>query len=147
MLFSRLFQLYRSSKSIYPCLLGVFVIEVWIIFFPSYSLLSHITKLQATTFKKMTCCERGMNHIVMTSINLLNPFLNKPCFLHVCRTCLLKTLWEKEKLLVKSNFFFSHSVFYPSGALSDIFIKFEIVICKFNSFNWEEPKICHLGKS
>ena len=27
----------------------------------------------------------------------------------------LKTLWEKEKLLVMSNFSFSHSVFYPFG--------------------------------
>ena len=27
----------------------------------------------------------------------------------------LKTLWEKEKLLVTSNFSFSHSVFYLFG--------------------------------
>ena len=27
----------------------------------------------------------------------------------------LKTLWEKEKLFVTSNFSFSHSVFYPLG--------------------------------
>ena len=27
----------------------------------------------------------------------------------------LKTLWEKEKLLVTSNLSFSHSVFYPFG--------------------------------
>ena len=30
-------------------------------------------------------------------------------------TSLLKTLWEKEKLLIKSNFSFSHSVFYLFG--------------------------------
>ena len=41
-----------------------------------------------------------------------NPFSNKPWFLHVCITSLLKTLWEKEKLLTMSNFSFSHSVFY-----------------------------------
>ena len=41
---------------------------------------------------------------------------------------------EKEKLLVTSNFSFFHSVFYPSGALSAIFIKFEIVVCKFFPF-------------
>ena len=40
-----------------------------------------------------------------------NPFPNKPWFLRVCSTGLLKTLWEKEKLLVMSNFSFSHSVF------------------------------------
>ena len=45
--------------------------------------------------------------------HLLNPFPNKPWFLRVCSTCLLKTLWVKEKLLVTSNFSFTHSVFYP----------------------------------
>ena len=53
----------------------------------------------------------------------LNPFPNKPLFLHVCSTGLLKTLWEKEELLVMSIFCFSHSVFYPFGELSAIFIK------------------------
>ena len=38
---------------------------------------------------------------------------------------------EKEKLLVMSNFSFSHSVFYPFGELSAIFVQFEIVVCKF----------------
>jgi hypothetical protein len=42
----------------------------------------------------------------------INPFPNKPWFLCVCSTSLLKTQWEKEKLLVTSNFSFSHSVFY-----------------------------------
>ena len=41
-----------------------------------------------------------------------NPFPNKPWFLRVCSASLLKTLWKKEKLLVTSNFSFSHSVFY-----------------------------------
>ena len=67
-------------------------------------------------------------------VNLVNPFPNKLWLLRVCSTSLLQTLWEKEKLLVKSNFFFSHSVFYPF----DIFIKFEIVICKV--FYWKSLK-------
>ena len=46
----------------------------------------------------------------------------------------LKTQWEKEKLLMRSNFAFYHSVFYPFGDLSVIFIKFEIVICKLFQF-------------
>ena len=41
---------------------------------------------------------------------------------------------EKEKLLVTSNFSFSHSVFYPFGELSAIFIQFEIVVCKHFEF-------------
>ena len=43
-------------------------------------------------------------------------------------------MWEKEKLLVTSNFSFSHSVFYQFGELPAIFIKFEIVICKLFQF-------------
>ena len=66
--------------------------------------------------------------------DFINPFLNKPWFLRVCKTSLLKTLREKEKWLVTSNFSFSHSVFYPVGKLSDILIKFEIVVCKHLMF-------------
>ena len=47
---------------------------------------------------------------------------------------LLKTLWEKEKLLVTSNFSFSHGVFYLFGELSASFIKLVIVICKLVQF-------------
>ena len=54
-----------------------------------------------------------------------NPFPNKPWFLPVCRTNLLKTMLEKEKLLVTSNFSFSHSVFYLFGELSAIFIQIQ----------------------
>ena len=64
----------------------------------------------------------------------LNPFPNKPWFLRVCNTSPLKTPWEKEKLLVTSNFSFSHRVFYLFGELSAIFIKFEIVVCKLFQF-------------
>ena len=65
---------------------------------------------------------------------ILNPLPNQPWFLRVGCTSLLKTLREKEKLLVKSNFSFSHSVFYQSRDLSAIFIKFETVICKLFEF-------------
>ena len=64
----------------------------------------------------------------------LNPFPNKPWFLRVCSTSLLKTWWEKKKLLVRSNFFFSHCVLYPFRELFTIFIKFEIVVCKLFEF-------------
>ena len=65
---------------------------------------------------------------------LFNPFPNKPWFLRVCSISLLKILWEKEKLLVTSNFSFSHSVFYPFGKLSAILIKVKIVVCKLFQF-------------
>ena len=74
-----------------------------------------------------------------------SPFPNKPWFLGVCRTSLLKTLLEKEKLLVKSNFSFSHCVFYHLGALSFIFIKFEIVVCKLFQFGRVKNKFFGKG--
>ena len=67
-------------------------------------------------------------------ISVFNPLPNKPRFLRDCSTSLLKTLQEKEKLLVASNFSFSHSVFYPSGELAAILIKFKIVVCKLFQF-------------
>ena len=71
--------------------------------------------------------ENEKNYLLQASF--LNPFPNKPWFLRVCNRSHLKTLWEKEKLLLTWNFSFSHSVFYPFGELSAIFIKFEIVVC------------------
>ena len=70
----------------------------------------------------------------LNKVALFNPFPNKPLFLCVCTTSLLKTLWEKEKLLIMSNFSFSHSVFYPFEKLSTILIKFEIDVCKLIQF-------------
>ena len=75
----------------------------------------------------------------------LKPFPNKPWFLRVCRRSHLKTPWEKEKLLVVSNFSSSHSFFHPFGELAAIFIRFQIDICK--TFHFARVyKICHLGK-
>ena len=74
----------------------------------------------------------------------LNPFPNKPWVLHVYSASPLKTLWEKEKLLVTSNFSFSHSVLYPFRELYAISSNFKIVVCKL--FQNKESKICCLGK-
>ena len=79
-----------------------------------------------------------------TKIAPFNPFPNKPWFLRVSSTSLLKTLWEKEKLLVMSNFSFSHCVLYQFEELSTNFIEFEIVICKL--FQFGRVKSCRLGK-
>ena len=73
-------------------------------------------------------------HISVFNALMLNSLANKPWFLRVCSTNHLKTLGEKEKLLVTSIFSFSHSVFYPFEELSAIFIKFEIVVCKLFQF-------------
>ena len=69
---------------------------------------------------------------------------NNPWFVCVNSTILLKTLREKEKLLVTSNFSFSHIVFYPFRELSATLTKFEIVICKLSQFG--RVKIFSFGK-
>ena len=74
----------------------------------------------------------------------LNPFPNKPWFLHVCSTSLLKTLWKKEKLLLTSNLSYSHSVFYPFGRLSAISSNLKLLSA--NSLSLNESKVCRLGK-
>ena len=73
-------------------------------------------------------------HTLSQKHRLLNPLPNRPWCLQVFSTSLLKTLWEKEKLLIKSNFSFSHSLFYPFQEFSAIFIKFKIVVCKLFQF-------------
>ena len=79
-----------------------------------------------------------------SSVLCNNPFPNKPWFLRVCSTSLMKTLWEKEKLLVKSNFSFSLSVF----SKFDNFLPFSsnLKLSSAKSFGLEEPEICRLGK-
>ena len=72
-------------------------------------------------------------------INLDLTLPNKPLFLRVCSMSLLKILWEKEKLLVTSNFSFSHIFFYHFGELSAIFIKLKD--CPLQTLSvWKEPQ-------
>ena len=78
---------------------------------------------------------------------LLQSIPNKPWFLSVC--CTTVKHWEKEILLVPSNFSFSHSVFYLFRELCAIFIKFEIVSANSSSLEeskkidvWEKVKCC-----
>ena len=72
--------------------------------------------------------------IFKSVIHPFNLIRNKPLFLSVCSTTLLKTVWEKEKLLWTSNFSCSHTVIYPLGGLFIIFIKFRIFVCKLFQF-------------
>ena len=75
----------------------------------------------------------------------LNPFPNKSWFLRVCSTSLLKALWEKEKLLVTSNFSFPTAF----STLLENFLPLSLntKLSSANSFNLEEYKNCRLGKS
>ena len=67
-------------------------------------------------------------------LNLFNPFPHNDTFWSPLEASLLKTLWEKEKLLVTSNFSFTYSVFYPFREVSAIFIKVKIVVYKLFQF-------------
>ena len=71
--------------------------------------------------QKVSLCGNGLrkhfqyNKVKIHFRSFNNPFPKKPWFLHGCSTRLLKSLWEKKKLLVASNFSFSHDVFYLFG--------------------------------
>ena len=78
--------------------------------------------------KKLILFHMSVQDYQSFDLDTVNPFPNRPWFLCVCSTSLLKTLQEKEKLLVTRNFSFAHSVFYPSKELSAIFIKTEFVV-------------------
>ena len=80
----------------------------------------------------------------LPGVTCLNSFPKKPWFLRVCSTILLKTLWEKKKLLVMSNFSFSHSVFYPLQELLFPFLS-KLKMLSANCFSLEESKICRMG--
>ena len=57
--------------------------------------------------------ENKTYHLQLLLGKAFNPFPEKPWFLRICSTSILKTPKEKEKLLITSNFIFSHSVFKP----------------------------------
>ena len=75
----------------------------------------------------------------------INPFPNKPWFLRVCSTSLLKTLWEKEKLLLTSNFSLFKMCFLP--VLRILPFSPNLELSSANSFSLEESNIRHMGKN
>ena len=86
---------------------------------------------------------------------ILKTLPNKPLVLRVRNKSLLKTLWEKEKLLTMINFSsVSHISFFSFRELSTNFIKFLIIFCKVHSTSelnrvnivYKSYKICRLGE-
>ena len=63
--------------------------------------------------------------------------------LPVYSTSLSKILWEKEKLLIISNFSFSHSILYQFREFTAIFVNLNLSSAK--SFSFEESTICRSG--
>ena len=97
---------------------------------------NHQSLLNFFTFYKLKIRLYVMVWILSTQS--VNTFPNKPWILCVCSLSLLKTLWEKEKLLVTSNFSFSQC-FLPFQTTHSFNLK-------LLSFCLEETKICRLGK-
>ena len=99
-------------------------------------LVTHLKAKQVTRYLLKAAASKllGIHMLFFVILHPFNPFPNKPWFLCVSNISPLKTLWEKEKLLVTSNFSFSHSVLYLFGKLFAICIKFEIVFCKLLQF-------------
>ena len=67
----------------------------------------------------------------------VNYFPNKPWFLHVCSKSLVKTLWEKEKFLVRSNSSFTHN-FLPFSS--------NLKLLLANSSVWKNLKVLELER-
>ena len=107
--------------------------------------------------QKVSLCGNKLKNYKLLSIEFCQMVGagNKPTLLTLSHTSpgfylsaeqvFLKTLWEKEKLLVMSNYSFSHSGFYPFGKHPTIFIQFEIVVCKL--FLFGSVRIFLFGKA
>ena len=83
--------------------------------------------------------EAKWREIIMNLKSFVHHLIKNRCLTHsytmtpfdaLGKQAFWKHCGEKEKLLVTSNFSFTHSVFYPFRELSDIFIKFKIVVCR-----------------
>ena len=94
-------------------------------------------------------CGEKKKLLVTSNFSISNSFLllwGTFCHLHQFQNCCLQTYIYRicheltveikfyQTSLVKSNFFFSHSVFYHLGELFAIFISFKIVACKLFRF-------------
>ena len=71
---------------------------------------------------------------------ILIPLLYRYSFKLINDRQLLKTLWEKKKLLVTSNFFFSHNVFY---SIRKLYPHFSVLLTSYLYFlrNWKSLKL------
>ena len=71
---------------------------------------------------------------IVTSCRCISSLPYNPDFQRPWESSLLKTLWEKEKMLVTSIFSFSHIVFYPSQIKFPFFGHIYFVVCKCFEF-------------
>ena len=120
-----------TSFKISICLLFLFFAQ-WFSYIPKKSLFTFKISLLAKMLQKLP--------------NLFNPLLHRYSFRCINNRQLLETLWEKEKLLVTSNFFLSHKVFYSDTFVSPLFYIFDITCISLFAAEFEEPRICLSAK-
>ena len=79
----------------------------------------------------------NLSYIKSSVKHNINPFQHNDTFICPWKTSLLKTLWEKEKLLVRSTMF---------STRLDNFLPFlsNLKLSSANSFSLEESKICRV---
>ena len=86
------------------------------------------------------------SHREVLILSNFNPFPNKPSFLRVCSTSLLKTLWKKEKLFNIQNFSFSQcflpiwSTFCHFHRMSNCRLQTLSIWKSLNFILWEKVK-------
>ena len=121
---STVFQSYHGNSSHYSCLSWLLPVLGW-----GSEVSCQMTLLQKTKTIQ-SCSNPGPQDYESNTLPLshtglpFNPLPNNTTFQHTKDIQLWKTLWEKEKLLVVSNFSFSHNVFYP------IWYLFSILKCR-----------------
>ena len=94
------------------------------------------------------CHLAEFNFCCMLRLTLYNAI---PTFNAPEKKSFLKTLWEKQKMLVTSIFCFSHNVFYPSQKEFLFWSYIYLVICKYfqldqseNLSFGKELSLCHI---
>ena len=133
MLFSTVIQLYHGRQCICPCFPGVLLTST------PHTILSHITIARLVIYEMIISVYDRVENILGTRRKSF-PKCSNRLFSSVCQNFstqsqlfkthrgLLKTLWDKEKLLVTIIFSFPHKVFYSSQNKTKFFSPIYLVV-------------------
>ena len=100
--------------------------------------------LYRNIFKVICCFVKVMNLVSLDEEKFLILYQTIPTF-NDCEKRLLKTLWEKEKMLALSIFSFSNIVFHLSQN-KFLFLQSHLFCCQQMHSVWTSLKICCLEK-
>ena len=108
-------------------------------------------------YDPMFCEQRGESDVTLILCNVLpqcfptlqisffNSFPNKPWFLRVCSTSLLKILWEKREIARNEQFLLFPQCFLPFWRIL-LHFPTNYEFSSANSFSMEESNISRMGK-